>query len=208
MLDALRSYLDLASGLAEVSANKAKETAAALVAQTPDAAAMSPDELSANIQAMAADLVEQSRTNSEMVVGLVKTEVDRTVGRMGFVREEELAAVRRHVQRLEDELYARSGQAREAASTAVGAATSTARTAASAAASAAKSAPRVAAKSAPTAPSPAPAKQAAKPPAAKKTTAKKSAAKKSTAKKTPAKKSASKAGRKPVKKTTAAKRRK
>lgn len=30
--------------------------------------------------------------------GLVKTEVDRAVGRMGFVREEELAAVRRHVQ--------------------------------------------------------------------------------------------------------------
>ena len=31
-------------------------------------------------------------------------EVDRAAGRMGFVREEELAAVRRHVARLEDQV--------------------------------------------------------------------------------------------------------
>jgi hypothetical protein len=34
----------------------------------------------------------------------VRTEVDRAAGRLGFVREEELAAVRRHVSRLEGQL--------------------------------------------------------------------------------------------------------
>lgn len=41
-----------------------------------------------------------------MLIGLIRTEVDRTVGRMGFVREDELAALRRQVQRLEEELRA------------------------------------------------------------------------------------------------------
>jgi nucleoid-associated protein YgaU len=39
-----------------------------------------------------------------MLVGLIRTEVDRAAGRLGFVREEELAAVRRHVARLETQL--------------------------------------------------------------------------------------------------------
>ena len=100
----------------------------------------------------AEDLVEQSRTNTDIIVGLVKTEVDRAVGRMGFVREEELAAVRRHVQRLEAQLGSRSGRAVGAAGTAVSAATvgaksaaTTAKTAANAAASAARTAPKIAA---------------------------------------------------------------
>ena len=39
-----------------------------------------------------------------MLTGLVRAEVDRAAGRLGFVREEELAAVRRHVSRLETQL--------------------------------------------------------------------------------------------------------
>jgi cell division protein FtsB len=35
---------------------------------------------------------------------MIRTEVDKAVGRMGFVREDELAALRRHVQRLEGEI--------------------------------------------------------------------------------------------------------
>ena len=53
---------------------------------------------------LADDLVETSEQNRELIVGLVRTEVDRAAGRMGFVREEELAAVRRHVSRLESSL--------------------------------------------------------------------------------------------------------
>lgn len=200
MIDALRSYLQLASGLAEVSAAKAKEAAATLAAQGPDTP--SPEALTVGLQTIAEDLVEQSRTNTDILVGLVKTEVDRAVGRMGFVREEELAAVRRHVQRLEAQLGNRSGQAVGAAGSAVSAATvgarsaaATAKTAANAAASAARTAPKIATKSAsspadaaPVTPKPAAKKAATKKAPAKKAPAKKVATKKSAAKKAPAKK--------------------
>ncbi len=194
MIDALRSYLQLASGLAEVSAAKAKEAAATLAAQGPDTP--SPEALTVGLQTIAEDLVEQSRTNTDILVGLVKTEVDRAVGRMGFVREEELAAVRRHVQRLEAQLGNRSGQAVGAAGSAVNAATvgarsaaATAKTAANAAASAARTAPKIATKSAS---SPADAAPVTPKPAAKKAPAKKAATKKAPAKKAPAKKVATK----------------
>ena len=207
MIDALRSYLQLASGLAEVSAAKAKEAAATLAAQGPDTP--SPEALTVGLQTIAEDLVEQSRTNTDILVGLVKTEVDRAVGRMGFVREEELAAVRRHVQRLEAQLGNRSGQAVGAAGSAVTAATvgarsaaATAKTAANAAASAARTAPKIATKSAS---SPADAAPVTPKPAAKKAPAKKAATKKAPAKKAPAKKVATKksaAKKAPAKKTT------
>ena len=195
MIDALRSYLQLASGLAEVSAAKAKEAAASLAAQGPDTP--SPEALTVGLQTIAEDLVEQSKTNTDILVGLVKTEVDRAVGRMGFVREEELAAVRRHVQRLEAQLGNRSGQAVGAAGSAVNAATvgaksaaATAKTAANAAASAARTAPKIAAKAGSSAPEVAPVtpKAAARKAPAKKATARKAPAKKATAKKAPAKK--------------------
>jgi hypothetical protein len=195
VIDALRSYLQLASGLAEVSAAKAKEAAASLAAQGPDTP--SPEALTIGLQTIAEDLVEQSKTNTDILVGLVKTEVDRAVGRMGFVREEELAAVRRHVQRLEAQLGNRSGQAVGAAGSAVNAATvgaksaaATAKTAANAAASAARTAPKIAAKAGSSAPEVAPVtpKAAARKAPAKKATARKAPAKKATAKKAPAKK--------------------
>lgn len=202
MIDALRSYLQLASGLAEVSAAKAKEAAASLAAQGSDAS-KTPEALSTGLQTIAEDLVEQSRTNTDILVGLVKTEVDRAVGRMGFVREEELAAVRRHVQRLEAQLGTRSGQAVGAAGTAVNVATvgaksaaATAKTAAGAAASAARTAPRLATKAttSESAPKPvrtsSPKKASPRKAAAKKPPAKKPAAKKTAVKKAPTKKSA------------------
>ncbi len=191
MIDALRSYFQLAAGLAEVSAAKAKEAAATLASQGPDTTPSS-EALTNGLQNIAEDLVEQSRTNTDIIVGIVKSEVDRAVGRMGFVREEELAAVRRHVRRLELELTSRSGQAADAALTAatVGAksAAATAKTAAGAAASAARTAPKLVSKS-----------QTATPPVAgvrttqpKKANARKPAAKKSPAKKASTKKTASK----------------
>lgn len=210
MIDALRSYLQLASGLAEVSATKAKEAAASLAAQGPDMTPPNPDALTNGLQTIAEDLVEQGRTNTDIIVGLVKTEVDRAVGRMGFVREEELAAVRRHVQRLEDQLTSRSGQAAEAAVSAatVGAksAAATAKTAAGAAAAVARTAPKLGAST--RAPAPAPTIRAVRttqpkkanprpsssdsPAPVKKVAVKKAPVKKAPAKKAPAKKSATK----------------
>ena len=110
MIDVLRSYLQMATGIVEASTDKAKEAAASLASQDLDVSALSPETLAAQVQDLADDLVEQSRTNREILVGLVKSEVDRTVSRMGFVREEELAAVRKHVQRLEGQIRVGSEQ--------------------------------------------------------------------------------------------------
>jgi hypothetical protein len=110
MLDALRGYVQLATGLTEVAVTKAREAASAVLSQgvpqvpDPDAAVDAAKGAATQVQGLADGLLEASAQNREMLVGLVRTEVDRAAGRLGFVREEELAAVRRHVSRLESQL--------------------------------------------------------------------------------------------------------
>ncbi len=126
MLDALRGYVQLATGLTEVTVTKAREAASALISQgvppvtDPDAAVDAAKVAATQVQGLADGLLEMSQQNREMLVGLVRTEVDRAAGRLGFVREEELAAVRRHVSRLESQLIdvrTRMGAADDAAPT-------------------------------------------------------------------------------------------
>ncbi len=114
MLNDLRGYLQLANGLTDVTAAKAKEMAANLIAQGLILSTKAPD-IVGQVQELADELLSTSRNNREMLVGLVRTEVDRTVSRMGFVREDELAAVRRHVQRLEQEMHSQNGAAKKPA---------------------------------------------------------------------------------------------
>ncbi|HET7902820.1 MAG TPA: hypothetical protein VFL59_16665 [Candidatus Nanopelagicales bacterium] len=112
VLDALRGYVQLATGLTEVTVSKAREAAAAVIAQGIDLAAASREvpggdtakAAADQVQGLADDLMEMSKQNRDMLTDLVRTEVDRAAGRMGFVREEELAAVRKHVSRLETQL--------------------------------------------------------------------------------------------------------
>jgi len=59
-----------------------------------------------SVQDIADDLVTTSKQNREMLVGLIRTEVDRAVGRMGFVREDELAALRTRLEHLEAQVRA------------------------------------------------------------------------------------------------------
>ncbi|MFI0432996.1 MAG: hypothetical protein ACH36H_07610 [Candidatus Nanopelagicales bacterium] len=104
MIDAVKSYVQMASGILEATAAKAKQTAEQVVSQGMESGTRAPEQMAGQLALIAEDLMEQSRTNRELVVGLVRTEVDRAVGRVGFVREEELAAVRAHVDRLEGQL--------------------------------------------------------------------------------------------------------
>ena len=220
MIETLRSYMQLAAGLLESASERAKDSASDLINQGMEAGSKGPEVVSAQVQGIAEDLIEQSRTNRELMIGLVRTEVERTVGKMGFVREEELAAVRKHVERLERQLNQRGDQASAAANLAVSTATSavpaatkaaamatdtavkasraaagTARTAARTAAGATKQTPRP--PQPPARPAtdsgPAPVKKApVKKVPVRKATTKKPAAKKPAAKKTAAKKTAAK----------------
>jgi hypothetical protein len=56
------------------------------------------------VQDLADDIVSHATADKEALVGLIRAEIDRAAGRLGFVREEELAAVRRHVVRLEGQV--------------------------------------------------------------------------------------------------------
>jgi|SRR6056297_1861457 len=105
MLEGLRGYVQLATGLTEVTASKAKDAAMSLVNQGLSVSGKTPDVVG-SVQDIADDLVTTSKQNRELLVGLIRTEVDRAVGRMGFVREDELAALRTRLEHLEEQVRA------------------------------------------------------------------------------------------------------
>lgn len=107
MLDDLRSYVQMASGITEATTTKAREVVTGLLAtglSLTSRAVPAPDVVG-SVQDLADELVATSRSNRELLTGVIRSEVDKAVGRMGFVREDELAALRRHVQRLESEVH-------------------------------------------------------------------------------------------------------
>lgn len=107
MLDDLRTYLQMATGITEATTAKAKDVVTGLLASgmaLTSKAVPAPD-MVGQVQELADDLVATSRNNRELLTGVIRSEVDKAVGRMGFVREDELAALRRHVQRLEGEVH-------------------------------------------------------------------------------------------------------
>ena len=85
MLDTVRGYAAVAAGLAEAGARAAWES----VTSRPgdDETTGSSAGLPRQVQDTVDGVLASSRQNSELLVGLVRTEVERAVGRLGFVRE-------------------------------------------------------------------------------------------------------------------------
>ena len=96
MNDALKGYLSLATGLTEVTRQRATAAAKALVAQGEAAAG--------SVTAIADDLVAQSKSNREAVTALVKFEVDKALGRVGLATAEEVKELTARIRQLEKEL--------------------------------------------------------------------------------------------------------
>lgn len=103
MWDSLRGYVNLASGLTEVTARKAVETATTLLTSGVDEI---PDAVTESVTGVAEDMARMTTAQRDALTSLVRSEVDRAVGRLGFVREDELAALRRRVTRLEEQVVA------------------------------------------------------------------------------------------------------
>jgi polyhydroxyalkanoate synthesis regulator phasin len=91
--DALKSYLALASGVTDVTRQRALAAAKALVAQGEATAEQ--------VTTLAEDLVTQTRQNREAVVALVGFEVDRALGRVGLASADEVTALTERVRALE-----------------------------------------------------------------------------------------------------------
>ena len=96
MKDAITGYLALATGLTEVTKQRATGAVKALVAQGEATAGQ--------VQALADDLVAQSKSNREAVVALVRYEVDKALGRVGLVSKEEVDGLKTRIKTLEGQL--------------------------------------------------------------------------------------------------------
>ena len=96
MKDAITGYLALATGLTEVTKQRATGAVKALVAQGEATAGQ--------VQALADDLVTQSKSNREAVVALVRYEVDKALGRVGLVSKEEVDGLKTRIKTLETQL--------------------------------------------------------------------------------------------------------
>ena len=96
MIDSLRTYVTLVTGVTEATAAKAKDVASGLLDQ--GFGRFSGTE---SVQALADDVLSASEANRAKLVELIRSEIDKAAARMGFVREDELAALRARVERLE-----------------------------------------------------------------------------------------------------------
>ena len=105
-LSTVRNYLEMATGLTEATASKAMEVAGSLIAKGVSMGTKQPVDVASSVAQAADDLMAQSKTNRDLLIGLIRTEVDKAIGRVGFVREDELAALRARVEKVEAHLAA------------------------------------------------------------------------------------------------------
>ena len=124
-LEALRAYLELASGLTEASRQRAKEVAQMLASGGLE---QTIGPLGKQAQQIAEDLVATSRANRQLLMTLVRAEVDRGIAAVGLPTREELGTLQRRVTRLEQAVAAEGSPARKAAATAPTSPTATANT--------------------------------------------------------------------------------
>jgi hypothetical protein len=116
VLDALRGYLQLANGLTDVTKQRALAAARQLIDQGGEvlgdavSSTMSGKGVGGGVtrqvSSLAEDLLATSRTNRDLLLGIVRTEIDRAVAAMGLVSAEDLEAMARKVERLERQLDA------------------------------------------------------------------------------------------------------
>ena len=102
VMDAVRGYIQLASGLTEVTKQRAQQAAKALAQQT--GADTLTTGLSTKVSDLADEIVATSKSNRQLLQAIVANEVEGAVARLGFVRSEEVAALTRRVENLEREL--------------------------------------------------------------------------------------------------------
>ena len=163
VFESVRGYVQLASGLSELTRARATEAAHGLLS-LQGTGLETGSKLAVQVSALAEELLVAATANRHSLTALVRSEVDAAVNRLGLVSAEKLAEAQAEAARLRAEVIAlRSGTARASASKKTAAKKTAAK--------------KSAAKKAPT-----------KKATAKKATAKATPAKKAPAKKAPAKK--------------------
>ena len=106
VIDGLKAYVQLASGLTDVTRERALAAARTLVAQgEAGVGAVLPDAMRVQVASVTDDLIATSKANRDLLVGLVRAEVERSVSRMGLVSAAELNAATRRAESLGDRVH-------------------------------------------------------------------------------------------------------
>jgi polyhydroxyalkanoate synthesis regulator phasin len=106
MLEAMRGYLQLAGGVTEMTRQRARGAAKAMLSTS--------GATREQVQALADELVATSKGNRDALVTLIRFEVDRGLGRLGLAQAEDVAALERRVAAVEAAVRERSGDAVDA----------------------------------------------------------------------------------------------
>jgi polyhydroxyalkanoate synthesis regulator phasin len=102
MRDAMRGYLNAASGLTELTRKRAQELAQSLLSATgATGAAGSGAGVAHQVSTLAEELVSAAKSNRHAVQEMIRGEVEMAVGRLGLVPASELADARRQIAELE-----------------------------------------------------------------------------------------------------------
>ena len=153
-VDSVKGLVDMASAITGLSVDKARDVTRSLLSAALEALDDPSQAASHVVDVLRAGSAKTSASAAEGVEDLtdkVRDEVDRMAARFGFVREEELAALRARVHKLENLVAASSASETKGEGTAPASNSSVGVTAATqASARSAKSAPRAAVKGAST----------------------------------------------------------
>jgi hypothetical protein len=114
VVEAVQNYVNLVNGLSRTTRARAVSTAKSLLAHAglEDVA----NDAGERVGKLAEEIVQASKANRELLEKLIASEVDRAAARLGFVRAEDLDALRTEVADLRQSLV----QATVSASTAPG----------------------------------------------------------------------------------------
>ncbi len=102
--EALRGYMAVASGLGELTRQRAVAAARTLLAQGEATAGLVVDPVRDQVQGLADELMATGRANRDLLVGLVRVEVERRVAALGLATGEQVAELADRVARLERQL--------------------------------------------------------------------------------------------------------
>jgi len=105
----IQGYVELASGLGEMTRGAAREAAAELVSLTN--AELSPKKVTKQATRLADDLIAAANTNRKNLVSLVRSEVDRAVGRL------DVASLQQELSTVTDTVHTLRAQVEELAGT-------------------------------------------------------------------------------------------
>lgn len=116
MIEIVRDYAGIAVGLSEATAIRAVGLARFMAVQSAEMSIKAPGLLATSAIDAVDDVTGATTKTADVLSDVMRTEVQRVLARLGYVREEELAAVRSHVQRLERTLHRRHSESGAAAS--------------------------------------------------------------------------------------------